>query len=530
MKKNYIKASTHVIKVQKGLLSLHPKLSKIYTYSSRDTFEELAQSMRDSGQLEPLIINTEYEVVSGGRRLLAAQLVDELHELDVIVKEDHGNDVALTIVYHNRQREKSPREVLNEAKIVLASLGNRQGKRNDLNKEGSNNPYDVKGKDRYEKTAAVVGGTSASTLRNIMEVVEFENESDENKSIGILDKVLDEGLAPSRAKQMVKKCREVKVMRECMKTITKPTTFTKQDVNIYNKSCIDMSEVKTDSVQVVFTSPVYFNLRMYDESVKGTPELGQETSVDEYVSNIINHLRDVKRVLKETGSFFLNIGESYSDKHAQLVPTKLLLALCEQEGYFLTNRIVWHKTNSIPQSLKMRLKPTYEEIFHLVKNPDKYYYEECKVWNDKPMKIVKGPADRNTKRVGAKKSGLMLTNPYTKFKDFLSEQSFNDVIIGSNASMRQRELTKLDNTISHPAVMPSYLPVIPILSTSKPGDIVLDPFSGTATTGQVALLLGRRYIGYELIKNNFDLSIQSIKKTISECSLVGMEEIFQMAA
>jgi DNA modification methylase len=529
MKKNYIKASTQVIKVQKGLLSFHPKLSKIYTYKDKGAIEELAQSMRDMGQLEPLTIDSKYQIVSGGRRLMAALLIDEMLELDVIVKEDHGNDVELTIVYHNRQRDKTPREILNEAKIVLASLGNRQGKRNDLNKDVSGNPYDVKGKDRYEKTANVVGGVSASTLRNMMDVVEFEDESDENKSIGILDKVLNEGLAASRAKQMVKKCREVEIMRNCMKTITMPTISTEKDVNIYNKSCIDMSEVKTGSVQVVFTSIPYFNLRKYDETTKETPELGQESSVDNYVANITNHLRDVKRVLKETGSFFLNIGESYSDKHAQLVPTKLLLALCEIEGWYLVNEIIWHKTNSIPQSLETRLKPTYEKIFHLVRNPNEYYYNECKVWNDKPMKIVKGPADRNTKQIGAKKSGWMLTNPYTKFKDFLSNQSFNDVIVGNNASMRQKELTKLDNKNIHPAVMPSYLPLIPILSTSKVG-IILDPFSGSATTGQVALLLGRRYIGYELIKDNYELSVKSIKKTIGERSEALMEEIFQMAA
>ena len=75
------------------------------------------------------------------------------------------------------------------------------------------------------------------------------------------------------------------------------------------------------------------------------------------------------------------------------------------------------------------------------------------------------------------------------------------------------ELRQLDLTADHPALMPDYLPIIPILTTSKPNDIILDPFSGSATTGKVALLLGRKYVGYELNQENYELGNRLLELT-----------------
>ena len=106
--------------------------------------------------------------------------------------------------------------------------------------------------------------------------------------------------------------------------------------------------------------------------------------------------------------------------------------------------------------------------------------------------------------------GYILSKTYDRFRDFLDEQNVINVIFGSTAATRQTELKKMDPSIDHPALMPVYLPMIPILTTSKPGDIILDPFSGSGTTGHAALILGRKYIGYEINQKSYYGSIQDL--------------------
>ena len=176
-----------------------------------------------------------------------------------------------------------------------------------------------------------------------------------------------------------------------------------------------------------------------------------------------------------------------------------------------------------------KLHNSYEKIFHLVKDPNNYFYREFKKWNTEPMEIVKNSGRRTTKAGVKSDATYTLSKPYKTFKDFIEEQEVHDVIVGICAGTRQLDLKKLDNTVDHPALFPDYLPVIPILTCSEPGDIILDPFSGSATTGRAALLLGRKYVGYELNKENFELSKLDILKTIKEKSVDDMEEIFSVA-
>jgi len=82
--------------------------------------------------------------------------------------------------------------------------------------------------------------------------------------------------------------------------------------------------------------------------------------------------------------------------------------------------------------------------------------------------------------------------------------------IASSLPRSSNEHEWWDPSIDHPALMPVYLPMIPILTMSKPGDIVLDPFIGSGTTGRAALILGRKYIGFELNEKFYNLSIRDL--------------------
>lgn len=535
MKKNYIKANAQVIKVKVANLSIHLTLAKIYSYNDEDSIKELGNSLIEVGQLQPITINNKSEVIAGGRRVKAA-IYANIEYLDAIVIDGENSNQALLMVYHNQHRTKNILEKINEAEILLELIGKNQGKRNDLLNE-----YDKlteKGS-RFAKAARVIGNISESSLRKLISIVEFEKETPKHKEFGLIDHLANKGLSIDRAYSIMEANRELlSAKRMVGKIITinnvitpgsvsavNPATvhktkltklsiadnkrpdFINDEIRLYNQSCIDMSKVGSETVQAIFSSPPYYSLRDYDN---GANELGQEKTVKEYVDNLVNHLSEAKRVLKKTGSFFLNIGESYKNRQALLVPTKVLVALCEQEGWYLVNEIIWAKSNPIPSSNDRKLQTSYEKIFHLVLDPNNYYYNEFRVWNDNEMKIVAAPNDRNTKQLGAKESGYTSTKPYSKLKDFIEGQKVSDIIRGHNASMRQHELKKIDNTVDHPALMPYYLPIIPILTTTKPGDIVLDPFSGSGTTGKVARDLGRKYIGFELKAENFDLSIKDL--------------------
>ncbi len=493
-----------IFKVKVSSIQPHPVSQRIYDY--RHSFKDikiLAGTMKLIGQLEPITINTSNEIISGVRRWKAALHLG-LEEIDAIRVKKTENEEQ-TIVFHNQQRRKKPQEIINEAEAVLGILGKNQGVRNDLLGNDSKQPFGKIGKDRFEIAAKVIGDISPTSLRRLMAVVEFEKESEENKSFGLVEKVINEGLSPSRAQSLIKQIKEQRNERNLRRKVrTKPSVNT-GEFTTFNKSSSSMDEVKSNTVQVVFTSPPYYNLRNYGNSTENNLELGHENNVNDFIKNLSAHLKDVKRVLKKTGSFFLNIGDTYSRGENLLVPTRLLLNLCDKEGWFLVNEIIWKKTNALPQPNDRRLQPTYEKIFHLVKDPNLYFYQEFKLWNENEIKIVPAPGGRNASRTESVRGGLTVSRSYKKFKDFIDEQTVKDVITGPNAGSRQMELRQLDMTADHPALMPDYLPIIPILTTSSVGDIVLDPFSGSGTTGKASLLLGRKYIGYELNKENYEM-------------------------
>jgi len=508
-------ATPEIIKVNLSSITPHPISLKIYdSRTGRKTIKFLAKTMDFLGQLEPIKINTDNQIISGVRRYRAAQFLG-WSEIDAI-KVPKREDEADTIVFHNQQRRKTTNEIIHEAEAILGILGKNQGARRDLFGSEPSNPFGKIGRDRFEIASNVIGDVSPSHLRRLMDLVDFERETEENKSIGLVDRIMNNSISVSAAHTLMKRIILERREREKAKPIRPKRTATNADFQCFNKTSKYMEEVKSSSVQVVFTSPPYFNLRNYENSTPDNQELGLEDNVHDYIKNLSIHLKDVKRVLNDKGSFFLNIGETYNRGENLLVSTRLLLQLCDNFGWHLVNEIIWKKTNVLPQPSDRRLQPTYEKIFHLVKDPDNYYYQEIKLWNDNEHRVIQAPGGRSNQRRERRAGGVTLTRSYQKFKDFIEEQSVKNIIVGHNAAPRQIELSQIDDTVDHPALMPNYLPVIPILSTSKRGDVILDPFSGSATTGRATLLLGRRYIGYELNNNNYTLGLQDLNNCLSE--------------
>ncbi|MCM8788107.1 MAG: transcriptional repressor LexA, partial [Candidatus Omnitrophica bacterium] len=130
-----------------------------------------------------------------------------------------------------------------------------------------------------------------------------------------------------------------------------------------------LKKIPDKSIDLIITSPPYYQQRNY--GIKG--EIGQESTPDEYIIKMLEVANELRRVLKDSGSYFLNIGDKYINKNQQLIPFRLAIEM-QKNGWLVRNVIVWHKSpNPMPTSIKDRFNDIWEPIIFFVKNSGKYY-------------------------------------------------------------------------------------------------------------------------------------------------------------
>ena len=269
------------------------------------------------------------------------------------------------------------------------------------------------------------------------------------------------------------------------------------------------------SVQCVVTSPPYYGLRDY--GVEG--QIGLEETPGAYVQKLVQVFREVRRVLREDGLLWLNLGDSYANdakwggstggKHAQglhgnsetrdrrttglapknlmMIPARVAIAL-QDNGWILRSDIIWSKNNAMPESVKNRPTKSHEHMFMLAKS-EKYYYDaeaiaEPTEYGARGRSFMRGKTAERNSRQGK--------------SDYTFNPTRNRRDVWSIATQPLKE--------SHFACMPPRLAELCILAGSRPGDVVLDPFSGAGTTALVANNLGRKYIGIELNPEYVEMS------------------------
>ena len=269
-----------------------------------------------------------------------------------------------------------------------------------------------------------------------------------------------------------------------------------------------------NSARMCVTSPPYYGLRDYGGEDN---QIGQEQSPEEYINQLVEVFRQVKNVLTDDGTLWLNIGDSYynyrpgkgqalvkqtvsnnkqdlPDKCAKRanklpnlkekdligIPWMLAFAL-RADGWYLRQDIIWHKPNPMPESVKDRCTKSHEYIFLLSKNK-KYYYDNNAI--KEPAKDW-GTRDRTNGKYHNKGTGLQPHSGLNK----------------SYPTKNKRSVWSITNKPykgSHFATFPPDLIEPCIKAGSQPNDIILDPFMGSGTTAMVAKSLGRDYIGCEL--------------------------------
>jgi len=441
----------------------HPLNQTIYDLSN---IEDLLTSIREVGLLTPVVVNQQYQLISGHRRIEAVRRLG-WDEVDVEVIETASEDEEKSLLVHyNKQRVKTLREILNETEALRPLYAVGQGKRSDLTSGTRNTSA---GRSRDALADAV--GVSSSQLGKIL-FIQKENPD-------YITAIDEDKLTVRQAYQHLSR---LKNEREAKKSTVKGKKSSSTGSFIFHhKSSHLMEEVETGSVDLIFTSPPYWNKRVY-----GGVSLGSERSPDDYVGNLASHLGACSRVIKETGSFFLNMGDTYKDGNLLSLPHKVAIKLHE-DGWILRNTIIWHKTNPKPHSSKTSLSPTYEFIFHLVRSSGyKYHQTLAPNKSDADFRV---PRHREVDGSAPDIIYPMMPREGKNMGDFWDEHVVKTAVAKNTRSPDQLE---------HPAPFPEQIVTVPVLQTTDEGDLVLDPFSGSNTTGRVANRYGRKYVGYDV--------------------------------
>lgn len=429
-------------------------------------YDEIRNNIQEFGLLTPLLVNLDYEIISGNLRHQIAMDLG-LKEVPVVFIDAPEDMKAILSVSTNKFRVKSIVEIASEIRFYEEYYSVGRGTRTDLNpqvkvmKEEKDSAFNSIGQYKVNKVKSIEKKVVQLHGKNIEKINKEFSKVDRNEiTLNELDRLLD--------RELLKKCNK--------KVVPKKYDFNTEKVKIFNSSCDDLFHLEDNSVQLIVCSPAFFQARIYNN---GDNESGREKTPEEYIDNLIRLFNDTKRVLKDDGSMYVNINDTCRDGAYQAVPQRFVIEMIKN-GWILNDEIIWTKTNPKYSPGKRSVR-SHEYIFHFVKSKD-FYFDDS--WIDKGCDVT------NTFSYGTNKL----------YPKLLSAMDFRDGVLKTNVATTQYLRKKCEERgfyLNHTAVFPEVIPMIPILSTTRPGDIVLDIFNGTGTTGEVSLKLDRNYVGYE---------------------------------
>lgn len=293
------------------------------------------------------------------------------------------------------------------------------------------------------------------------------------------------------------------------------------------------------SVDCIVTSPPYYQLRTY--GVDG--QYGQEATPAAYVETMRALFAEARRVLADDGTLWLNIGDSYNNtaagqnacnthrngssdakqraaeaaagrrkelldktlpaKNMLMIPERVALAL-QDDGWILRNRIIWSKPNAMPESVTDRLSQKYEPVF-LFANGQRYWFD---------LDAIREPLAAPGRKAGSSAFRARDLNHQRTGTGRYAEPGGRGRNPGDVWSIAPRPYPG-----AHFATFPIDLPLRCIKAGCRPGGTVLDPFSGSGTTGAAARQLGRRYVGIDLNPAYHDLARERFAQGVLDLDL-----------
>lgn len=306
------------------------------------------------------------------------------------------------------------------------------------------------------------------------------------------------------------------------------------DFRVFNGDCLEgLRELPDGAAQTCVTSPPYFGLRDYGHD----GQIGLEESPADYVDKLVAVFREVRRALADDGTVWLNLGDSYSrspkkggsgpngknehrwnyagaqrpdirtgglaEKQLLGIPWRVAFAL-QDDGWFLRQDIIWHKPNPMPESVRDRCTKSHEYIFLLSKSP-RYYFDAESI--SEP-----GTNRRPGNHASNKHIAVSETDPRARTKANLHK-------IGPVDRRNRRSVWTVSTKAfagAHFAVFPIALIEPCVIAGSAPGDLVIDPFAGSGTTGMAAGTHGRRFYGCELNPEYAEMATERIRAAYAQ--------------
>lgn len=303
-----------------------------------------------------------------------------------------------------------------------------------------------------------------------------------------------------------------------------------------------LRQIPDASIDCCMTSPPYWGHRQY-----ASTGIGLEDDYRQYIHNLLAIFEEVRRVLKDTGSFWLNIGDTYVDKRLLGIPWRVALELGDMQRWILRNDVIWNKVKGAPDNAKDKLRNIHEHVFHFVKQKA-YFYDADAVRSDPRKSRIRNGAvvsatgvsgvrykrqielsthlsDTEKARANSALDAILQEIADGKLADFRmiirgqqrATHSDAESVSGRARDLRENGFYFLkyhpngskpsdvwdilpedtQNRSSHFAPYPEDLCKIPILATCPEDGIVLDPFCGTGTTNMAAFHFGRKSVGID---------------------------------
>lgn len=313
---------------------------------------------------------------------------------------------------------------------------------------------------------------------------------------------------------------------------------------IYNENCLDtLRRMPDEFIDCVVTSPPYFGLRDYGHA----DQIGLEPTFQEYLDKMIEVFGEIKRVLKRSGTVWVNLGDSYNNRHKVRdtnhqpaingrvdpvwaeetkrgrtrlsdnstlleksllnIPARFAIRMTDELQFIQRNEIVWHKPACMPSSATDRFTVDFEKIFFFTKS-EKYYFEQ---------QTEKATTNINFKILGRGKQGFATASVGNPQQDHSGGLGYTN---GNGRNMRTTWTVPFEpQSESHYASYPTRLIETPIKAGCPVGGIVYEPFCGTGTTLVVAHKLGRNWIGSEISKEYCDIANKRLEPYLMQETL-----------
>lgn len=302
---------------------------------------------------------------------------------------------------------------------------------------------------------------------------------------------------------------------------------------LHGDAAAALAELPNASVDCVVTSPPYWGLRDY--GVDG--QIGMEASPAEYVDALREVFAEVARVMAPSGTCWLNLGDTYSGranagpsrarhrghghqngypavqnrtawapyKSALGMPWRVAFAL-QDDGWVIRNAIVWNKPNALPESVTDRLSQRHELLF-LLTRAERYYFDLDAIREPHTMRPQRRPNGHKQRQ----QMGVLPAQTWsTSSRD---EPAPDGHPLGRNPG-DVWTISTTPSVVEHYAAFPVEIPRRCIAAGCPAGGTVLDPFSGTGTTGEAARRLGRRYVGIDLSADYLDIQARRFAQAV----------------